>query len=356
IMLIEQLAILHWKETQKAKWLWLLPILSVVEMNMQAALWPMLFVMVLPHVVPDFLNRTISIGMQLKEKKDFVLPLIATFLAGFINPRVEEGVFYLIASYNNSAIVKLIGEMKSPKTASFDGIVVILAFALLFVYLYYKWDWKSGCFTGDISKVYMLAGVGLLTIMHVRNMWLLLLGIVPVMCELFSQKDMVVWDNTFLKRRSHKKKKELKKAEVLLLAIELVAVLIIEAYVLAQIPVKGTIEPYMEAADYLDAWADKEDVILYTTFNAGGYLEWRGYQVYIDSRAEAFQKQVNGVADIADEYFGVIAGRIDYPAFLEKYQFTHILTEKNGYFDLYLKTSGAYKAVVVNEEYVLYEK
>lgn len=69
-----------------------------------------------------------------------------------------------------------------------------------------------------------------------------------------------------------------------------------------------------------------------------------------------FTKAINGVANVADEYYDVVYGTIDYNEFLDKYDFTHIIVDARGSFNTFLKYSSGYHRVNDDGNYVLYEK
>lgn len=347
ILLIEQIAILKWKETKECKYLWIIPFLSIIEINLHAALWPYLFIMALPHLVPDILGQSKeNIFTQIKDKKALFLPLIATFFSGFFNPNGINGVFYLTKSYNSGEVFQYISEMQSPAIWSVFGIGIIGAVLLFAAYLS-----KTQRKNRDISVIYMFAGVILLAMMHLRNMWTLLFGILPVLCLLLSEN--------VLKEIPNKEEKTTpfrERAEFVFSIVAFVLILVAEILLLKDVYVEKDSTLPIAAADYLDQKEETENIILYTTFNTGGYMEWRGYKVYVDARPELFQKKINGKEDIADEYMTVERGTADYKAFLNKYQFTHMLVDKNSFLDMYLQITDNYKIVCQDENYLLYEK
>ena len=72
-------------------------------------------------------------------------------------------------------------------------------------------------------------------------------------------------------------------------------------YIIFFIPLKDGVE-IKEFADYLDENAS-HDIKLFTGYNDGAYMEYRGYKCYIDPRAEVFLKNNNHVEDIINEYY-----------------------------------------------------
>ena len=58
--------------------------------------------------------------------------------------------------------------------------------------------------------------------------------------------------------------------------------------------------------DYLDKNETNKDVKIYTSYEDGGYLEWRGYKPYIDARGDVFIKGNNKKFELMDEYYKAI--------------------------------------------------
>ena len=113
----------------------------------------------------------------------------------------------------------------------------------------------------------------------------------------------------------------------------------------------------VKAVEYLDDLSDseKENMVLFTGFNNGAYLEWNGYKVYMDARPEIYCKNINGKEDIYDEYLEVLNGEIDFNEFLNKYQFTHLVVYET-VFQTYLECNDNYEIVVDADEYKVFKK
>ena len=111
-----------------------------------------------------------------------------------------------------------------------------------------------------------------------------------------------------------------------------------------------------QIVDSLDR-EDTDDMVLYTGFNAGGYLEFRGYHPYIDARADSFVKEANHQFDYLSEYLDVKSGAVYYKDFLDKYDFTHLVVDKGVDVNLYTSIShdDDYRVIAENRLFVLYE-
>ena len=67
------------------------------------------------------------------------------------------------------------------------------------------------------------------------------------------------------------------------------------------------------------------------------------------------KKNINGKEDVYTEYAQLKGGTLEYDAFLEKYEFTHLIVAENTLFDMYLSLNEGYKECVDGNGYVLYE-
>ena len=80
---------------------------------------------------------------------------------------------------------------------------------------------------------------------------------------------------------------------------------------------------------FLDKNENKENIILYTDYDTGSYLEWKKYKVYIDPRAEVFIKRNNKRKDIFKEYYYLQYKVFDIDKFVANYNFTHFIVNDN---------------------------
>ena len=99
---------------------------------------------------------------------------------------------------------------------------------------------------------------------------------------------------------------------------------------------------------YLDNHTSKNSKI-FTYFNDGPYLEYYGYSVYIDTRAEVFLKKNNHKEDIFLEYYDVLIGKMDYDKFIQKYQFDYYVVHEGDLLYQYL-IDNDYKVVYQDKD------
>ena len=109
-----------------------------------------------------------------------------------------------------------------------------------------------------------------------------------------------------------------------------------------------------KAVDYLLEHENTEDMILYTGYNDGGYVEYRGLKPYIDPRAEVFVKKNNQVKDVMKEYYELEAGKTYYKDFLNTYGFTHLLLTHDEVLYVALPHDPDYELIYEDDAFLIY--
>ena len=93
---------------------------------------------------------------------------------------------------------------------------------------------------------------------------------------------------------------------------------------------------------------EKDDLVLYNSYNLGGYLIYKDISVFIDSRADIYiDCNFNDVCQIEKGY---------QPDLLEKYNFnTFVIENKSGAYS-YLKNNNNYELYMQDENNSLFIK
>lgn len=347
-----------YRRTEKSGYLAILPVLALIQINIHAAMWPVMFVMIVPYIFPYTLPTVANIMPNAKKwfakNKYILLVMCFMFVAGFMNPNGIAGMTYVLQSYGSATGGVTISELVSPSLDTSYGIITLLCVAALTTYIAQN---KNNLLNPEYDKqaeatrIYITAGVIILTCMHIRNMWYLMLGATPTV--------LLVLDylKATLPRREKKAKRKSKilRTTLYLATVCFVAYIMFSSATFSKTTTKDSTMAPIKAADYLDANAEKEDIILYTEFNNGAYMEWRGYKVYMDARPELFQKNINHKEDIYEEFCAVRNGEMEYEEFIEKYKFSHMIIS-NKTFRLFMEYNPEYELVVDGNGYGLYEK
>ena len=330
LLLIEVFLLEKYFREKKFWTLCILPILAVLFINLHAALYPMMIIVMLPFVA-EILYRKIKPAREFEVK---LLPLILAaagiILAGFVNPYGLEAMTYVFRS-TEPEIGGFVGEMKAPNADSLFGIFFFLFSGMLTVAFSKK----------DLPLRYFFLTFGLMFLASqaTRGIFLfLMLGTFPLACAL---KDWHPFDKIFnlphklfiplfllcvaefykvyLVAENSIQEMHLPAKIIFTLAIIFLACFIFfyrregklfseEIFILRRKPLIALAtfqliifftliilltpifkyEPYKAAAEFLLMKNRAEDIILWTGFNSGGYFEFCGIKNYIDARPEIF--------------------------------------------------------------------
>ena len=320
LLALELFALESYVKTKKAAYLVIIPAVSLVLINAHASMWLMLFVLALPYAA-----ESIPIKLKKFEQKPccsfraLLITGIISFAVGFINPYGIKAMTYIFTSFGYKEINGLVFEMQPTKPTHVFGIlfyVLILSVAVITVITRYK-NFKT-------RFVLLFFGTLILAVMNYKSIGLFI--ITAPAAYSYYLKDL---DFSFTVTESKRTKKEKTRLAVL---VSLLICVCVGAAFAVYISGSGSKEPTEydsldKAVEILDN--EKEDIVLFTGFDYGQYLEFKGYHPYIDGRAELYLKDNNNEFDYLKEYYDMIRGELDCKEFTKKYGFTHLIVNKN---------------------------
>ena len=318
-----------------------LPVLSFLQVNLHAAMWPMLLVILLPYVIDGFSFRVFSIRTEGYGVKYLAAAAVAVIAAGLLNPYGFEAATYLFRSYGHKEISKLVTEMFPPDINTVIG-RLIFGHALIFTAIL--------CFfrKGRLSvrNACLVLGTGYMSLSSMRSWCFFIICSGMALSEYLKDLELKVSETPTASVGMRKKL-------LALIAVSFAAALTANAAGLKNInksPESGEPIAYLESNGYLP-----ENITLYMDYNEGGYGEFHGYKPYIDARADVFVIENNGVSDIMEEYYNLQVGKLHYKDFIENYGFTHIIAMKNDILYVYMPEDPDYRPIYSDENCVIYE-
>lgn len=316
------------KEEDK-RYLYPLPLLSLLEINLHASMFFMQFAFILPYLIDSFKYKIGPLKSSGYTKKPLFITVILMFLVGFINPYGINAITYIFSSYGNSYINEIVEEMLPVViTDSVGKVSFFLIFMIVSIYIFYrKNDIKPRYF-------YLLIGTIYLTLSSQKGLsYLIIGGILPLAYYLKPafKKDTV---------------KEKKKSYSYLLSSS--CLVVISLLVVIGTDSMTFTYKFKEGVDYLLENNKASDITLYTGYAEGAYPEWKGIKCYIDPRAEIFLKGNNKQKDIMEEYYLLQIGNLDVNEFLEKYKFAYLLVIETDYLYNNMDDIENYKLVYEN--------
>ncbi len=301
LFVLEVWLLIKYEEEGRRAFLFPLPFLSLLLINIHGAVWPLFFLFVLPFLVSSlrlrFLAKYFYFGGG--SPKCLLIALFVSAAAGFMNPYGAEALVYGFNSYGDADIRFIIGEMKPLDVTNLVGAI---GFALILAATVLCTRVKM-----PLHFVLLSLGTAYMSLSAVRNLYLFfLLGTLPFA---YGLKDFRF---DFLAGGFSRKKILAAAALVLCLSLLRLDTVRIDD------GIKG-------AADYILAHEKAQDVRLLINYDIGGYMEFRGVKCYIDPRAEVFLQSNNHRKEIFHEYRVLFDGSLDYRQFLTRYDFNYAL-------------------------------
>ncbi len=341
IILVELILLESYISTNNKKYLIGLPILSLIQINLHAALWPILFVLFLPYIIDSFNFKFSFIQCQGYENKIFIIIILFMLLAGFINPYGIEAMTYLLKSYGYPEM-NIIMEIQPPDINNCTG--KLIYFCILFIILVYSF-YRNG--NTKVRYFLLTLGTTIMVLSSIRNIAIFAL------CSLFP---LSYYLKDFYVEKKHELKKSLLVFRIIIITL-IVIILTISIYVKSI--KENTAKEYEDLNNMIDYIYENEEIeriILYTGFNDGSLVQYRGLPSYIDPRAEVYFYKINKKDDIFKEFVNLQKGELYYKEVLDKYKFTHLIVSINDILNTSLMYDKDYEIIYSNKSYKLFKK
>lgn len=342
-MLLSVIIIAELYRRGKKKWMIaLLPFISLALVNLHASMWPLMFVMLLPYICPNVItlwaNKLTYLKSWWREWRMVLFVMLIMFAVGFLNPYGFDGMTYVIKSYGAANTI-VIEELTPPAVFSIYGALIISTIIALAFYV----DRKRS--SVDSANCYMALGTSFMAMTHKRNTWFCFFGAIPLFAKLLE----------YAKISWLQEQKKLSRPIKMLIALLLCIVVLLTSLFYTFHVSDGEFTPTI-AADYLDQFNNQEDIILYTDFNNGAYMEFRGYKVYMDARPELFSKKINNKEDVLTEWALLDYAVSNVEGVFDKYGFTHVLIPDAGALYGYMRNNDDFEEIINGKGYVLYQR
>lgn len=347
ILLAEVCLLEKYVKTGKIKHLIVIPFLSLLLINMHAAMWPMLLVLMLPYLVSAVpLNTKLIKHEATGDLLITVAIFIVSIVIGMLNPYGLDGMLYLTKSYGNSEF-DVITEMKPTSLSGWEGIIFFSVFAVIFLVLFFD---KKKIFA--VRFFLLFAGTFVLGLLQVKGIPYFLLFGVPAstyFVKNFNIADLLQKMKTIISKR----------IKVLICVFLCCALLWIceSRFMITTNAKNNTMAHYGELYKMVQIMNEADEpVVLYSNFNDGQFYEFFGYHPYIDGRAELFLASNNYEYDYFGEYWSLLHGAYFYRAFIDKYQFNYLALSKglDSYMYVSLTHDPDFKIVYESSDVILF--
>ena len=330
-------------KTNNKKYLYLLPFLSLLEINLHASMWVLLICFIGVFLVDSFINK--------KNWVPYLVTIIIMCLVSLINPYGINAITYVLSSYEVSSLNNYISEMQPLEFNNFTNLSILLVLVLL-IPLNRKAKEKL-----PIRYFFLLLGTLVLACSHMKS--LPYLGVSLIIVLSFLSSDIKLPEK--FKNILNKLKKYKRVFVAINVSIFVIAYITLFLGLYTEVHNPSMFSRISNIVDYLDKNETNKDVKIYTSYEDGGYLEWRGYKPYIDARGDVFIKGNNKKFELMDEYYKAIKNDEFTLELMEKYQFDYLVLQVDSRMNKYIqKNKYKYYEKVVDESkttgYLLYKR
>lgn len=327
-------------KTENKKYLVWIPILSLIEINMHASLWWMIFLFSLPYIIDSF--NCPALKLQGYKKKPLIIALIIAFLVGFINPYGYKAITFIFSSYGDKFMHLYINELL-PFNIRGDVINIQMFFLFIIIGLIYIF-FREGKIR--IRYLCLFCGTLLLGFMSIKGFSNFILVAIFPLAYFF--KD--IFPKNILNFISAEKSKKIFQIGTIFLTIVFIGLFIIKINT-------NLMENKAESSmRIISEVFEPQSAKIYSSFNNGGYVEFMGYKPYIDPRAEVFLKKNNKKEDLFKEFYQLQNNTLNIEKFLKKYEFDALLIDNNDFLYTKLHSIESYTLIHKENDFKVYIK
>lgn len=309
----------RYRSTCKASALIPLPFILAIHVNIQAAMAPFDLVIIACYLIPDFLrpfhDRGYLGSIAFSDASYRRLPLLVILLicafAMLLNPYTIDGALYLFSSYSSADYDNYISEMGAfvpANSLTFATILIVMFMAAISVGL-------SGFKNINLPLVLLATGTIYMSFQHVRNIW-----VGCLFCYI-----LIIWSTRNWSIGSTWKIARFRMVEIFSVALGcamMVGIMVLNVPKLESLPEDNKMTPVSSMNYLVKNVYDPANVNVFTFFNSGGYIEWRGFKVNMDPRPELWAPAITKQDfDYYVEYIDMARGNTSFNKYMEKYDF-----------------------------------
>lgn len=332
---IELIVLEKYVRENKTRLLVIIPILSLVEIQLHSTIWPIMLIFMLPYMFDvSFSDKIVKKLKILPARKYKRLPIWLTFIASavvaVINPYGFESVVYLVKSLQIPELKMLISEVRAPKPLSVNAFVIAVSL-VIFVYGFAK-NKKI-----ELRYLFLFGGTTLMSMMSARQMSFMLIPAAMLMAYFFDFKNL---------------------SNVMKASFALIFALVSFDSVFDASWGQTHYQQYVtDACDALYEYEpNPEGTCVFNLDDEGSYLEFLGFRTYADTRAEVFSDKINNSKNYLAEKIGFESETVSYKEFIYQYDYKYVFIQK-----IYKKQIKAMdsdknlKRIYENRLFVIYE-
>lgn len=336
-----------YKQSNNWKILCFLPIIMIVHVNFHLSLALFDVVIVGMYLLPDISKQKIKDMFTTYSRITIIVAICVMLFSSLLNPYGLDGALYIVHSYSAASYQDFIMEMNAltPWTSYYGACMIVM------IILGAAGIGKSGRKRCNLPLTFLFLIACVMSLQHVRNVWLAALFGFALFVYAYSNlrfrtSNLILRDDT---------------AKIAFASITCLLILFVgvssQTDFLNNQPEDNTSTP-VEAADYIEAHvSDGDSANVFTHFNAGGYLEWRGFKVSMDARPELWNSLIskNGI-DRYTEYVDMSLDDMSAQDYMTGKEFDFMIVDTDTSLYKYLSGSIDYNKALDGNGYVLFQR
>ena len=288
------------------------------------------------------------------EKNKYVFALIVIMIVaagtGFINPTGTGAYTYLYRTLQGNTTASINEHLPLVLAENKEFLITLFMYIVILIFS----DTKI-----RLSDLFMLGGLGYLSITSQRQVSMFVIFCGPILVKLIA--DM------FEKYDQETTKKLMNFFTNWFGSIVLICCIFIFSVQYFKPKIK---EDYVDvvaypevASNWILANLDVENIKLYNEYNYGSYLLFKGIPVFIDSRCDLYTPEFNEDKengkegrDIFTDAIDIASVSVNFDKKFKEYGVTHILAYSNSRLAMVLEKTGGYKIINFSGNFKLYER
>ena len=334
-----------YRRTNKRKYLFILPIITLLHINCHASMAPLDVFVILLYLLPNassVFNKKLHPNFEFSESEYSRVPLLFAALIScltmLINPYGVRGAFYLLESYGAAGYGNYISEMGETHITSFSG------FADLALIIGGAIGIGRNGKRIDFPLTILFLSTAFISMTHERNIWLVALFALPLIARIVGNIKLPMI-----------RIKALHHWPVYVIFIAgLLDFMLIYAYSNIWPTMVNYIRLYkaddvdypLQACDWLAQYAENEGISnnklkIFNSFNNGGLLEFKGFKVTMDPRPELWEPAITKQeTHYYQEYVLFQNGEIDIKEYMSKYDWDFYIVRDNSPLEEYMTNNS----------------
>ena len=316
------------------KYLIPIPFIFLLEANMHGIYYVPLLIIICPYLLNSFKYKFkfLNQGPVNYHKKPLFITYLISIFVGFINPYTYKLYLYGFKSYNDVVMKSNIKELGPINFHEFFGKICIITLIVTFILFIVNRKKEI-----PLRNYLLLIGTLVLALDAYKSFYIF------IVCTFFGLAYIF---------RKDEKKEICKRDKIINLAVVILLGSLIIPFVKFRLPLQD------KPATYLLENKKIDNPRVYTSFVDGSYFEYKGFNCYIDPRAEVFLKVNNGKEDILKEYFDLQNLATGYNEFLNKYNFDYLVINEDDSLKTYINENKElnYTEIYDEEDYQIWER